>query len=307
LPGEEPLDLFYFEILSMDNEVDFMSNLRKTLGCSLLFFVFLALTALICRPSPLCAATIYQLNAKAQTEGVHQGGPPAFSLRYYDADGDNLFSLDELIIGTFTGVTWVPYHFTVITGVPINGWFSPLTDGPPRYPDAQGSWSFFEPGVTGMTWFGDYWTYSQTIVYSGEIRKIEQWKLILNGGLGSGNLTVIEAQDGTVTSDGDWTYTYQGANASGPFSNASATIAGASISATASGIATHPYAPSSPFTLNITGKACNGHGSGTFTITFAYGSPWPSSISGTWKGTRTFGRGITPVALPCIPLLMLDD
>jgi hypothetical protein len=293
----------------MDSEVHFMSNLRKTLRCSLLFFVFLALTALICQPSPLCAGTIYQFNANL--DPVYGHGMQAFALRYYDADGDNHFSLDELIPGTFTGVTLTDQyslereHYTDIIGVPETVWESPLTDGPHAYWTYDDEWVFSGDGTSGRYWAAN-WRYSQTIVHS-EIRKIEQWKLILNGGLGSGNLTVIEAQGGTVTADGDWTYTYQGANASGPYSNASAAIAGASISATASGTATYPYIPSSNFTLSISGKACNGHGSGTFTIIFAYGLPWPPSISGTWKGTRTFGRGITPVALPWIPLLMLDD
>jgi len=140
--------------------------------------------------------------------------------------------------------------------------------------------------------------------------KTEQWELILNGGLGSGNCTLIEGQNGTITANGNWIYNYQGAIVSGPYSNAPVTIAGSSISITASGTATNPSAPpgyqTSPFTLSISGKACNGHGSGTFTITFTtFG--WPSSISGTLKGTRTSGSGITGVAMPWIPLLMLDD
>ena len=155
-----------------------------------------------------------------------------------------------------------------------------------------------------MYW-GGYWATSQTIVHS-EIVKIEQWKLVL----GSGNLTVIKAKDGTVTADGDWTYTYQGQQVSGTYTNALVTIAGASISITASGTATNPSAfpgyQTSPFTFSSNGRACNGQGSGTFVITFtAYG--WPSSISGTWKGSRTFGSGITAAAIPWIQLLLLDD
>jgi len=140
--------------------------------------------------------------------------------------------------------------------------------------------------------------------------KTEQWKLILNGGQGNGNCTLNKGQNGTVTADGNWTYNYQEANVSGPYSNASVTIVGSSISITASGTATNPSAPpgyqTSPFILSISGRACNGHGSGTFTITFTtFG--WPSSISGTLKGTRTSGSGITAVAMPWIPLLMLGD
>ena len=117
--------------------------------------------------------------------------------------------------------------------------------------------------------------------------KTEQWELIFNGGQGRGNCTLNKGQNGTVTADGNWTYNYQGANVSVPYSNAPVTIAGASISITASGTATNPSAPpgyqTSPFTSSISGKACNGHGSGTFTITFTT-LGWPSSISGTLEG-----------------------
>ena len=124
----------------------------------------------------------------------------------------------------------------------------------------------------------------------------EQWGLILSGGQGSGNCTLIEKQDGTVTADGDWVYTYQGADASGPYLDASVTIAGSSISIMASGTATNPSAPpgykTSPFTLSISGIAYNGYGSGTFAINFT-ASGWPSIISGGWEGTRESGSGIT--------------
>jgi hypothetical protein len=124
----------------------------------------------------------------------------------------------------------------------------------------------------------------------------EQWELILDSGQGSGNLTLIEKQDGTVTADGDWVYTYQGADVSGPYSDTSVTIVGSSISLTASGTATNPSAPAgyqtSPFTLSITGTAYDGQGSGTFVLTFTT-SGWPPNLSGSWEGTRTSGSGIT--------------
>ena len=142
--------------------------------------------------------------------------------------------------------------------------------------------------------------------------KTEQWGYILDGGQGSGNCTLIENQDETVTADGDWVYTYQGADVSGPYSDAPVTVTASSISLTASGTATNPSAPpgyqTSPFTLNISGTAYNGHGSGTFVLTFTT-LGWPSSISGSWEGTRTSGSGITAElkAMPCIPLLLLDN
>ncbi len=151
------------------------------------------------------------------------------------------------------------------------------------------------------------------LISEASAEKTEHWDFILNdsaGGQGSSNCT-LKKQGGTITADGDWNYTTsQGQYAYGSYFDASVTIAGASISLTALGTATSPSAPSgfqtSPFTLNINGKACNGHGKGTFNITFAtYG--WPSGISGTLQGTRISGSGITAVALPGIPLLMLND
>jgi hypothetical protein len=151
------------------------------------------------------------------------------------------------------------------------------------------------------------------LVPEASAEKTEQWKFIFNdsaGGQGSSNCT-LKKQGGTVTADGDWNCTSsQGQYAYGSYSNSSVTIAGASISVTALGTATSPSAPPgyqiSPFTLSISGKACNGHGKGTFKITFTtFG--WPSSISGTLKGTRISGSGITAEAVPWIPLLMLDD
>ena len=151
---------------------------------------------------------------------------------------------------------------------------------------------------------------SFVLVPEASSAKTEQWKLIFNGGQGSGNCTLNKGQNGTVTADGNWTYNYQGANVSGPYSNAPVPIAGSSISITASGTATNPSVPpgyqTSPFTSKISGRAFNGHGSGTFEMTFS-NPVWPPSIKGTWTGTRTSGSGITAVAMPWIPLLMLDD
>jgi len=134
------------------------------------------------------------------------------------------------------------------------------------------------------------------LVTEASSEKTEYWEYILDSGQGSGDLTLTEKQDGTVTADGDWVYSYQGADVSGPFSDAPVTIAGLTISLTAIGTATNPSAPpgfkTSPFTLNFSGTANNGQGSGIYTITFtSFG--WPSSISGNWEGTRTSGSGIT--------------
>lgn len=127
-------------------------------------------------------------------------------------------------------------------------------------------------------------------------QKTEQWEYLLDGGQGSGNLTLTEKLDGTVTAVGDWVYSYQGQNVTGSFSDAPVTIAGSTISVAASGTATNhsllPQFNTSPFTLDFSGTSINGQGSGTFNMTFT--APlWISGISGNWEGTRTSGSGIT--------------
>ena len=131
--------------------------------------------------------------------------------------------------------------------------------------------------------------------------KVEQWALILRGGLGYANVTLIQKQDGTIISDGNWGYNYYGSNVSGPFVDASVTIAGTSVSIKALGTATSPSSPPgykrSSYSLEINGTALDGQGTGTFTITFqAVG--WPNRISGTWAGKRTSGSGITAETEP---------
>lgn len=144
--------------------------------------------------------------------------------------------------------------------------------------------------------------------YSSE--KTEQWELILDGGRGQANVTLIQKQDGTITSDGNWVYNYQGASVSGPYANAPVIISGSSISIKTTGTATDPSAPpgykTSPFTLNINGTAFNGQGDGPFTITFqAIG--WPNEITGIWGGKRISGSGITAetVKIKAMPWLLL--
>ena len=98
----------------------------------------------------------------------------------------------------------------------------------------------------------------------------EQWEFILDDGQGSGNCTLLKKPAGTIIADGNWVYTYQGAKALAPFTEAPVTISGKSILITATGTATSPSSPpgynTSPYTLTISGTAFNGQGSGTFTI-----------------------------------------
>jgi len=137
---------------------------------------------------------------------------------------------------------------------------------------------------------------SGPVVPNASIVNTEKWTLILNNGQGRSDLDLFKNQDGTITSNGSWVYTYQGANATGPYTDAAVTIAGSSISIIASGTATNLTAPqgyqTSPFTLSFIGTALNGQGNGTYTMTFqTFG--WPSTIVGNWEGTRISGSGIT--------------
>jgi hypothetical protein len=143
------------------------------------------------------------------------------------------------------------------------------------------------------------------------ILNTEQWELILDKDQGHTSLTLYKMDDGTITADGNWEYSYLGSNNFGTFTGAQVTISGKSIALTATGTATNPTAPpgytTSPYTGVFSGTAFDGQGSGTFTVSFqTYG--WPDKFSGNWQGTRTSGSGITaePKALPWIMLLLKD-
>jgi hypothetical protein len=124
----------------------------------------------------------------------------------------------------------------------------------------------------------------------------EQWDYTLDGGQGSGNLTLNKQQDGSITVDGSFTYSYAGAPLTGSFTDGTATITGTSASFTAMGTATYLSAPpgyqTSAFTLNVSVTTNNGEASGTYAFTFS--NPfWPSGFSGNVVATRTNGGGIT--------------
>jgi hypothetical protein len=140
------------------------------------------------------------------------------------------------------------------------------------------------------------------------ILNTEQWELILDKGQGRTSLTLFKKDDGTITADGNWEYSYLGSNNFGTFIGAQVTISGKSIVLTATGTATNPTAPpgytTSLYTGVFSGTVFDGQGSGTFTVSFqAYG--WPDKFSGNWQGTRTSGSGITPVRTRALPWLML--
>jgi len=124
----------------------------------------------------------------------------------------------------------------------------------------------------------------------------EQWEVIVDDGQGSGNWKFTMEADSTINVDGEWVYSYSGAEITCPFTNGEATVSDLSISFSATGTAKKPSAPSgyqsSPFNLVVEGTTNSGQGSGSYIITFSQ-TQWPDSLSGSWTGTRTNGSGIT--------------
>lgn len=136
-----------------------------------LFFVLLfSFLAIVTVAAPARAFTTYDFIAHGVV-GSGLGGV-GFSLKYIDQDGDGLFSLDELVAGSFSGFTppGLP-HYVTILAVPVTSDVSPLTDGgalPPR--TAGYGWDFFieapslEPGSHEDWPPPTYWTYTESAV-----------------------------------------------------------------------------------------------------------------------------------------------
>ncbi len=124
----------------------------------------------------------------------------------------------------------------------------------------------------------------------------EGWEATATGmdGSGTGEWDFTMNEDSTIVVSGrwDWIDTTLGVNVACPFTDGEAVVADSAISFTATGTATIPNLPSSPFTLEVEGKTDDGEGDGTFIITFD-GTGWPSSRTGTWTATRVSGGGIT--------------
>jgi probable HAF family extracellular repeat protein len=98
-------------------------------------------------------AEIFKLTA-TPTNNVNTG----FTLLFDDKDSDGLFSLDELIPGSFSGayLGGDTRKFTAIYEVPMQSEISRLTDG-----DAWGYWSFIIPSINYRNTFStDQWTYA---------------------------------------------------------------------------------------------------------------------------------------------------
>ena len=143
--------------------------------------------------------------------------------------------------------------------------------------------------------FGGYGLRSGGTADRGPVVATEHWESITERGNGTGEWTLSKQSDGTLSIDGQWTYTYMG-NVTCPFNEGNVTMAGPSFAFTAEGTATNASAPrgyqTSPFTLKVEGETRDGKGSGTYTITFS-AIEWPSGFSGKWTATRTGGEGIT--------------
>ena len=124
----------------------------------------------------------------------------------------------------------------------------------------------------------------------------EEWTYTLDGGKGSGNLTVTEKQDGSITANGSWTYFYYGQRITDTFANAPVTVSGSSLSFTANGTATNHDVPpayqTSAYTLEVDVTTDKGQASGTYHFTFS-NPVWPRTFAGNVVATRTSGAGIT--------------
>lgn len=124
-------------------------------------FVFLMVVGLVMTGTGKASAqagTPYSLYATAQYPWI--GYASDFQLRYNDLDGDGKFSLDELL--GFSGVTFGPWTYTEILGVPYNNSDSPLTDGPYRSTGWY-DWYFNKPSdVTTNAYINpNVWHYTQ--------------------------------------------------------------------------------------------------------------------------------------------------
>ena len=128
-------------------------------------FVFLMVVELIIAgggKASVLASTIYELYATVELDT--QDPVTDFYLRYNDRDGDQKFSLNELI--SFSGVGYGSTTYTQILEVPLNNFDSPYTDGPnPRI----FYWYFKDPSHFNTTIYinPNLWYFDQVPVGSG--------------------------------------------------------------------------------------------------------------------------------------------
>lgn len=123
---------------------------------------FLAVGLVIIGASSVLAAT-YTLTA---TDKIYSPVWSNFSLQYNDLDNDQKFSYDELIPGTFSGVTYNSTTYTLIHQVPVyNNWDSPYTDGGGLYGEGKEYWAFATYDFSDAVYPPpSAWTYAQTPV-----------------------------------------------------------------------------------------------------------------------------------------------
>jgi hypothetical protein len=115
------------------------------LACILMFSFLAVLTA----PAPVRAVTTYEFTATSQSIYA-----TTFTLLYDDLDGNGLFSLNELVTDSFSGLWYSGHFYTKINGVPLNSLvndfsYSPLTAG-----NQYGFWGV----VSDDNWYTQPWT-----------------------------------------------------------------------------------------------------------------------------------------------------
>jgi hypothetical protein len=113
--------------------------------------------------------------------------------------------------------------------------------------------------------------------------KTEKWEAQPTGAEGKGEFTITMDSNGSLSTDGNWYFVYQGDTAKCPYLNGEINIAGAEVTANIGGKATilynGIYPDTSDFDLGFNGNFVNGSAQGTWNIAFT--KPlWPQSISG---------------------------
>jgi len=125
----------------------------------------------------------------------------------------------------------------------------------------------------------------------------ESWDSIVDGDSSNHSQHTFERKsDGSITTNGTWYYSAQGAEVQCSFTDGDVAVVDTVVIFTAQGTATNSAAPAghqtSPFTFSTAGIAYNGKAYGTYSITFStYG--WPTNRQGIFAAKRMSGNGIT--------------
>jgi PEP-CTERM motif len=124
---------------------------RKNLWVIPLLSVYLFLFSAF----PAMSSQTYNLEATSQNTRYTD-----FFLQFSDQDNDGKFSLEEMVSGTFSGMSGQGFGtFRTILTVPSTTADSPYTDGP-KYPNGADRiyWTFFDTQGEIDTWVG-VWQY----------------------------------------------------------------------------------------------------------------------------------------------------